>query len=389
LIAKLIGRVMQAAGALAIAVTPSLAQQAAPQGMKEVGVITLALEDVPRIYTLPGRTIASEQAVIIPRVNGLIQEMLYTPGRPIQSGDPMFRIGAEVYEAAVMQAEADVASANAGVTQAQATFERSRQLAGSGVSQADFEAAEAALEQAQATLQSSEAQLRLAQTELSWTTVTSPIDGMTSVPSMTVGALVSSTQTDGLAVVTRLDPIEVDMYEPSGRIQAIRDDIETGRLRVNESIRATLTLDNGTTYAAAGEFVAPGYTVSTTTGTIDVRFRFENPDFRIYPGMFVRGQVELGTTEALLLPQSAATRGRDGQLMAWVAEDGKAVQRPVTEDGTHENSWIVTKGLSDGDQVIVDGFAGLTAGMPLSPVAVTFDETGVIRDVPSAAADTE
>ena len=119
----------------------------------------------------------------------------------------------------------------------------------------------------------------------------------------------------------------------------------------------------------------------------DFRFRFENPESRILPGMFVRGSIEIGRIQAILVPQMAATRGRDGTLSAWVAEDGKAVRRTLTEEGVHENAWIVTGGLNPGERLIVNGTTGLAQGAEIAPTAVEIDENGVVRDLPPDGTD--
>lgn len=223
----------------------------------------------------------------------------------------------------------------------------------------------------------------MAQAELDWTTVTSPIDGMASVAAVSVGDLVTANQTDALATVTSLDPIEVDMYEPSARMLSLRDDISEGRLQLNKTIRATLTLETGETYAATGELVAPGYAVSTSTGAIDTRFRFDNPRRLLLPGMFLRGQIDLGTTEGFLVTQNAATRDKTGQLSAWVIRDGAARQVALTDDGSYQNHWIVTDGLEPGDLLAVDNLAALSEGAPVATVPVTLDENGVVVEQPA------
>lgn len=349
-------------------------------GPTGVGVITIAEQDVPRIYTLPGRAVAQEEVAIRPRVGGVITEILYEPGQPITKGAAMFVIDPTTYEAAVQEAEANLASSRAAVPQAQAAFDRAVKLLGSGSTQADLESAKATLDQAQASVLGLEAALKQAQTELSWTTVTSPLAGMASVASVSVGDLVTAGQSDALATVTRLDPIEVDMYEPSARLQRLRDEIESGQIRVSEKVKVILTLENGSTYSALGELVAPGYAVSTTTGSIDFRYRFANPERRILPGMFVRGQIEIGSSKAILVPQLAATRGRDGGLTAWVARDGKAEKRALTEDGTSGSNWIVTEGLAVGDLLVVNGGSNLSAGAEVKTVPVEIDASGVVRD---------
>lgn len=292
------------------------AQQPPASGPKEVGVVAVKAESVPLVSTLPGRAVARDAVDIRPRVDGFVTEVLYNPGQPIKAGDPMFRIDPTTYEAAVEEARANLASAKAAVPQAEAAYERARRLQGSGSTQAALEQAQATMEQAQAAATAAEAALKLAETQLSWTTIASPLDGLPSVAAVSPGDLVTSGQSDALATVTQLDPIDVDMYEPSARLQRIRDRIESGELERIESLNAQLTLENGATYAATGEMVAPGYTVSTSTGAIDFRFRFDNPERRILPGMFVRGTIEIGRIQAILVPQMAATRSRDGTLSA-------------------------------------------------------------------------
>jgi len=171
------------------------------------------------------------------------------------------------------------------------------------------------------------------------------------------------------------------MYEPSARMLRVFEDITEGRLQMRDKLQATLTLETGQTYEATGELVAPGFSVSTSTGSVDTRFRFDNPRRLLLPGMFVRGQVDLGTVSAFLVSQSAASRDKTGTLTAWVIKDGKATQRRLTEDGTWQNNWIVTQGIEPGDMLAVDGLDGLTEGAEVQTVAVEFGADGVVREV--------
>jgi membrane fusion protein (multidrug efflux system) len=365
--------------ALALSASPLFAQQEMPP--KQVGVVEMQLQEVPRIVTLPGRAIAGEEAAIRPRVSGLVKEILYKAGTPLTAGDPMFRIDATTYEAAVVSAEAEVISANAAVTQANSAYERVQRLSGSAATAVDVENALLTKQQADARLKSAQAALALAQAELGWTTITSPIAGLAGVAQVSVGDLVTASQGDALAVVTRLDPIDVDMYEPSARLLGLFDDINSGKLKMNDTITATLTLETGQTYSAKGELLAPGHTVSTTTGAVDHRFRFENAERRLLPGMFVRGQVEMGRTEAFLVSQSAATRDRTGKLSVFVVQDGKAVRKELVDDGTYQNNWIVVEGLTAGDLLVADGLMGLMDGAAVTTVPVDYDAQGVVRNV--------
>lgn len=349
-------------------------------GPTEVGTIEMTRQDVPYSVTLPGRAVAYEQTDIRPQVGGAIDEILYKPGTQVKTGDPLFRISADSYEATVAQAEAELARAEVAVPQAQTTFDRYESLLGSSVTEIELESARVTLKQAEADVRAAEASLRTARVNLAHTTVTSPINGNVGVPQVSVGAVVTASQSDALATVTRLDPIYVDMMESSARILRMRQQISEGAVSPGEKLDVTLTLENGAVYDRTGEMVSPDFVVSSTTGSIGLRIQFDNPDHLILPGMFVRAKVTVGTRNAFLVPQRATTRGADGALNLWVAEDGVARQRTLTTIGSYESSWVVTEGLEEGDLAIVDGLSNLTDGAEVSGIAVTIDENGVVRE---------
>lgn len=363
--------------------------QRAPSGPVEVGVIETELQDVPRVVTVPGRAVAFQQVEVRPRVGGVIEEILYTPGQSLQVGDPLFRIDNSSYLAAEASARASVATAEANLPVMQAAFDRVEQLSGDGYNtKAELETARASLAEAKATLESAKAALAYAQTELSWTTLKSPIAGRPDVATVSVGDLVTAGQADALTTIVRSDPIYVDVMEPSARILSVRKGIAEGALKQNDILQATLTLENGDVYRGKGQLVTPGNNVSTTTGTVTIRFQFDNPQHVIIPGMFVRSEIVLGTMQAFLVPQRAATRGNSGLLTAYVVgEDGRAQQLALEDDGSYQNAWIVREGLSEGDQLIIDGLSSIRAGQEVLPVAATIDEDGISRDADTTAVE--
>lgn len=379
-----IWKIMAATAVLAVTVAcGAQAQERAPEagGSLEVGVIDLQRQDVPRIVTLPGRAVAYQEVELRPRVGGVIEELLYTPGQLLKVGDPLFRIDDAAYRAAEAAAQAELATAEANLPVAQAAYERAEQLSGRGYTEAEVDSARAALAEAKAALDSAQAALDYAQTEVSWTTVKSPISGRGDVATVSVGDLVTAGQSDELTTIVRSDPIYVDMMEASARILSVRKAIAEGTLTQKDTLQATLLLENGDSYRGTGQLVTPGNYVSTTTGTVTVRFQFPNPDHIVIPGMFLRGEITIGTIRAFLVPQRAATRGNSGQLTAYVVgEDGTAQQVTLSDDGSYQNAWIVREGLSDGDRLIVDGLSALRAGQPVTPVAARIDENGIVRD---------
>lgn len=374
--------------ALGIMATAASAQPApdgrgrpGPTGPRSVGVMEVTTQAVPFSVILPGRAVAFERADIRPRVEGVIEEIAYTPGVHVGVGDVLFRLERDSYEASLAAAEATVSQAESAVQAADVTLQRYQRLAGAGVTRETVDAAQVAELQAQATLKSAQAALKTAQLDLDRTDIRSPIDGVADIPTVSVGALVTANQTESLTTVTRLDPIYVDVAELSARMLRVRERIANGSLKPGDTVKMTLTLKNGRVYDATGTLESPGVLVSTTTGTLNLRVRFPNPDGQILPGQFLRVEATLGTTEGILVPQIATTRSAAGGLTAFVVRDGKAVQVPLTEAGSHGNAWIVTAGLTAGEDLIVDGLRNLRAGTAVEPVRVTIDADGVVHPV--------
>ncbi len=360
-----------------------LAQGGPPGGARgpaKVGIVALKVEDVPYVRTLPGRAVAFERTDIRPRVSGAIVEILYQPGAALKPGDPMFRIEDVTYRAALASARAAVSGAEAELATARATAARYRALQGSAATAANLQTAEAAVAKAESGLAAAQANLESAQIDLDHTTITSPIAGVAGKAEVSVGALVTANQTTALATVTRLDPIYVDVADSSSGMLRVRDRVESGKVQQGDHVGLRLLLETGVPYDRQGELVVLGTEVSSSTGTVDMRIRFDNPDRLILPGQFLRVEVTLGTMRAILVPQRATTRSSDGTLTAWLARDGKARRVVIEATGSYSNAWVVTAGVEEGDHLIVDGLSNLREGADIQTIPVTIDALGVTRD---------
>jgi membrane fusion protein (multidrug efflux system) len=356
-------------------------------GPTNVGVITLESASVPYSVTLPGRAVASQQTEIRPRIGGVIQEIVYQPGRQVAVGDVLFRLDPGSYQAAYAAAEAEVTGAQVAVDTAQAVVDRYTRLEGSAITTSDLQTAQSTLAQAKATLLSAEAALQSAQLDLDHVEIKSPIAGLVDVSQVSVGAVVTANQTTALTTVTTSDPIFVDVEESSARLMRVRSRIDSGALQPGEKLQAKLTLENGETYEGLGELITPGVSVSTTTGAVDLRFQFDNANREILPGQFLRVDIEIGQQSAILVPQRATERQSDGRLTAFVADDGKAQLVELTYSGTYENAWIVTDGVEIGDALVLDGLNNLRDGADVATVPVTINAQGVVEDVTPAAGE--
>ncbi|GGG62680.1 RND transporter [Salipiger pallidus] len=356
-------------------------------GPTEVGVVTLESAQVPFSQTVPGRAVAFQEVDIRPRVGGMISEVVYEYGRPVSAGDVLFRIEDDTYRAQLSAAQAAVDLAEASVATSQSTITRYERLLGTGITEDEMASARVSLKQAEADLSSAQANLEVARLDLDRTEIRSPIDGFPSVPTVSVGTLVTEAQTDALATVTRLDPIYVDVVESSRRIGEIRNRFDSGSLTRGDRLGLNLQLETGETHSGEGSVVSPSASVSTTTGSSELRLQFDNPERRIMPGQYLRVEMTLGTTQAVLVPQGATSRSSAGELTAFVAVNGAAHERVLTEDGSYRNDWVVTDGVEDGELLIVDGLSNLQDGAEVSTVPVTISDDGVVSDVAQDGAD--
>lgn len=352
-----------------------------PQGPREVGVMTLRRDTVPLSVTLPGRAVAFRETGIRPQVGGEITEIAYQPGVPVTAGAVLFRLNDDQLAATLSAAEAAVVSAEAAVQGAAATVNRYDRLKGTGVSRAELETAQVALANARAGLAGAEADRALARLAVDRTEIRSPIDGIPDIANVSVGDLVTASQGEVLTTVTQIDPIYVDVSESRARILRHREQRAQGQLARVEGREAELILETGQVYPEPGRFVAPGRQVSPTTGTVPFRLEFPNPRRLILPGQFVRVQMTVGAVDGVLVPQGPTRRSATGQLTAFVARDGRAVEVVLTEAGTHDNNWIVVDGLGEGDLLILDGLTNLDDGDAITAVPVTIDPDGVVREI--------
>lgn len=362
----------------------SAGAQMRPGGPVTVGVMVLETATVPVSTTLPGRAVSANAALIRPRVGGIITQILFTPGARVEAGAPLVQLDPLQYEAALVTAQARLARARAALPVAETAFDRARALAATAAtSQSALQSAEAEALKARADVAEAEADLHLAQAQLSWTTITAPVAGVIGVPLAAVGDVVTANQAAALAEVVQLDPIHVDVTEPVVSAMRLAEQVARGEV-TRRAPELWLTLENGQPHDTPGQLISPTATVSPTTGTRMLRFSVANPDGTILPGMFLRGDLALGDTSAVLVPQRATERAPDGSLTAYFVEEGRARKRVLVEAGTHDNAWILRSGAVPGDVLVVDGLNTLRDGAEVTTVPVAIDALGVVRDTAPA-----
>lgn len=347
--------------------------QPAPKNIQQVSTITIKPETIESTYQLAGRTVASEISQVRPQVNGVVIEQLFKEGTQVSKGQPLYKIDSSLYRDSVDEAAGNLALAKATVNSTRLQAERYKELIKvNGVSQQELDNAQSAYEQAKATVAVNEAVLKTARTNLRYTQVSAPISGRIGRSSITRGALVTSAQTDPLATIQKLDPMYVDLTQSSDGYMALRKQLTENGIKPTK-LSVSLKLENGTAYAEQGTFKFSDVAVDEATGSITLRAAFPNPNNALLPGLYVRAELGTGTRpNSILIPQGALFRDAEGNPLVWVVgKDNKAEQRKITLGDAIDNRWLVTSGLKAGDQVIVEGLQGLSAGMTIEPTPMS------------------
>jgi len=334
----------------------------------EVAVVTVQTQAVPMVSELPGRLEASRVAQVRARVPGVVQQRLFTEGSDVKAGQPLFKIDASTYEAAVQSAQAAQAKAEANLSQASALLERYQPLqAAKAISPQEFLNAQVAQRQAQADVATAKAAVKTAQINLSYANITSPISGRIGRSLVTEGALVGQGEVTQLATVQQVNPLYLNFTQPANEALALKRALAAGSLKKNgNAAEVRLVLDDGSEYALPGKLLFSDLSVDPTSGQVNLRAEIPNPQGALLPGLYVRVRLAQAEVDGgLMLPQQAVTRGATGDVAMVVDAQGMVTPRPVKLGGALGNQWVVLSGLKAGEQVMVEGFQ---KPKPKSPV---------------------
>ncbi|MCE2594526.1 efflux RND transporter periplasmic adaptor subunit [Motilimonas cestriensis] len=352
------------------------AQQGSPKERPpaEVGVVEVKTIEQNISVELPGRSKAHLVAEVRPQVTGIIIERGFVEGSSVDAGDSLYQIDSATYKAALVSANADLTRANAKLESAKAKAARYQALVKkSSISEQDFDEAKAAYKEALADVTVAEAAINTAKINLEYTKVKAPISGRIGKSNVTAGALVTANQTQTLATIQQLDPINVDIVQSSAQLLRLKAKLKQGQLQASENANVRLVLEDGSTYNQEGTLQFSEVSVDENTGSVTLRAEFPNPDGILLPGMYVRAILNAGSDPmAILVPQKAITRNTKGQAVAMVVgAENKVESRVVTTAEAINNEWRITSGLAAGDVLIVEGLQKIRPGAVVTPKPLT------------------
>lgn len=340
---------------------------------QEVGIVTIAPQAINFTKDLPGRTSPYKIAEIRPQVSGIITKRLFEEGSEVTEGQQLYQIDPASYQAAYNSANADVMKANASLKSAQAAFTRNAELVKVGaVSKQTFDDQQASLDQAKADVAIARAALATAKINVDYTKVFSPIKGRVGKSLVTEGALVTAGQANALATVQQLDPIYVDVTQSSSELMALRRQLGANDDTGSKTPVTLLLEGDAKIYDQKGELQFSDVTVDPTTGTVQLRILFPNPQHELLPGLFVRARIEQARDDnAIVVSQKAISRKADGTVTVWLVGDGdKIALQPITVSQTVGDQWLVTGGLKAGDRVVVEGIQKVAPDAVVKPVEI-------------------
>lgn len=345
--------------------------------VSEVGYVVVQASSVPVAVELAGRVAAFEMSEVRPQVTGLIRKRFFTEGALVRAGQTLYEIDPRLYRATTQEANANLASAIANAEATRIRADRLKPLAeAQAVSLQEYTDALAASQQAAAAVQQARAQVQTANVNLQFTRVPAPITGRIGRSLFTVGALVTGNQAEPLAVIQGVDPVFVDIQQPSADLLELRRSLAQGGA-VAASASVSLLLEDGTEYGPRGVVQFSEVMVNAATGTVTLRARFPNPEGLLLPGMFVRARFDQAINpNAILVPQAGLTRNARGEASVFVVDAGNtAAERKVTAERAVGTNWVVTSGLKPGDKVIVQGLAKIRPGASVKPVPASQPQT--------------
>lgn len=342
-------------------------------GTPEVGILAVQAQRVVFSTELPGRTAPFMIAEIRPQVSGIVQKRSFTEGSTVKAGQVLYLIDPATYRATYNSDLAALAKAEASLTSVRLKNERYKELAAlDAVSRQDYDDAVSSLGESRADVASAKANVESSRINLTYTQVNAPITGRIGKSGITPGALVTANQTSTMATIQQLDPIYVDVTQPSAALLRLKKSLSNGEIQKSGATAAKvrLKLEDGSLYPLEGTLEFSDVTVDQDTGAITLRAVFPNPNADLLPGMYVRAVLEEGFKEqGLLVPQQAVSRDSTGKPMAYVVgKDNTLERRELTTDRAIGDQWLISSGLNVGDQLVVDGQQRASAGVKVKTV---------------------
>lgn len=340
------------------------------QPLPTVEIAKPLIQEVINYNEFSGNLESVESVDIRARVQGYLENVAFKDGAFVKKGDLLFEIEPETYKADRDRALASLKSAEADLNRAQRDYERVQEAVKSdAVSKQEVGTYKAQRDMAEAMVLSAKAALTQAELNLSYTKITSPIDGKISRNYVDAGNLVGAGENTLLANVVKIDPIYV--YFNAGESEYLNyiKDVRQSLAQTPDKLPVYLQLANGEEYPHVGRLNYMDNQIDAHTGTLQIRGIVDNPDYQLYPGMFIRIRVPVQTIpDAVLVQEKAIGTDIGGKYMLIVDHENIVRRRPVTLGRQKDQMRVVMSGLSPEETYIVSGLQSAFPGSQVNPI---------------------
>jgi membrane fusion protein, multidrug efflux system len=358
----LLGLLIVGAGATYLGIQagllPSRTQTRARDVPPPVPVMAGTVEriDFPVFLEGIGSVQAFNSVLVKSRVDGQIVKINFSEGTEVGTGDVLVEIDPAPFEAALAQAKATKAKDEAQLNNARLDFNRFNQLASSGAgTRQNLDTSRALVAQLEATVAADQAMIDMAQNQLNYTKIRSPIDGRTGTRLVDIGNIVRTTDSGGIVSINQLRPIFVTFALPADSLPQIR--------AKNDDKIGVVAQDANGRELAHGTLAVIDNQINQATGTINYKAVFDNQDQVLWPGQFVNVRVQIDIRRnATAVPGTAVQQGPEGPYCFVIGQDRRVVKRPVKIAIANKMTSVIEEGLEPGELVVTEGQYRLQAG---------------------------
>src|SRR5246127_5207420 len=343
-------------------VAPLEEAKAKPAPPDPVPVVAAAVsqKDVPIYLNGVGTVIAYNTDVVRAQIQGQITSINFTEGQQVHDGDLLAQIDPRPYQAQIEQYEGNLERDQAQLTNAEANLKRYTQLGSNGWATPQLvETQTAQVGQLHAAIKTDEALIDAARVQLSYTRLTSPIDGVAGIRQIDVGNVISPSTTNGLVVVTQLDPISLIFTLP----ETVLPKIQLQQQKTKAPLPVLAYDQANTTALGQGQLALVNNEILQTTGSIQLKANFPNKAHMLWPGQLVSARLLVDTRHnGLTVPASVVQQGPKGAYAYVINADSTVSVRPVKVAQISDGEALIDSGLQANEQVVVDGQYKLQPG---------------------------
>ncbi len=336
------------------------AQQAkAFSHLASVVVVDSHRGDMPMDLRGLGSVTAFQTVTVKTRIDGQLTRVDFTEGQFVHKGDLLAEIDPRTYQVQLLQAQAQLTRDEAQLKDAVVNLDRNQALyAAQVIAKQQLDTQAALVGQYNGGIEADRAQIAAAKLQLTYCRIEAPISGRIGLRQVDPGNMVHAADANGIAVITQLQPISVLFSIPEDYLPEVLK-----RLRLNPHLPVIAYDRDGNRKLATGTLVTVDNQIDPTTGTSKLKAEFANADYALFPNQFVNVELRLDTKRGVVIVPAAAIQRGPGGTFVYVVKDERAIVRPVTVGPVMGNEIGVEKGLSSGEQVVVDGADKLTDGM--------------------------